>query len=77
VPMCKASDRKCALSLFGNAVSTLYMPFQGDHKVMAHNGSPTAGNQKQCGEVGLGWTRHEEGGARGNAANMVVRLSCR
>jgi hypothetical protein len=37
VPMCKASDRKCALSLFGDAVSASYVPFQSDHKVMAHN----------------------------------------
>jgi hypothetical protein len=36
VPMCKASDRKCVLSLFGDAVSALYVPFQSDHKVMAH-----------------------------------------
>jgi hypothetical protein len=26
-----------ALSLFGDAVSALYVPFQSDHKVMAHN----------------------------------------
>jgi 23S rRNA maturation mini-RNase III len=35
--MCKASDRECALSLFGDAVSALYVPFQSNHKVMAHN----------------------------------------
>jgi UDP-3-O-acyl-N-acetylglucosamine deacetylase len=34
--MCKALDRKCALSLFGNAVSASHVPFQSDHKVMAH-----------------------------------------
>jgi hypothetical protein len=37
VPICKVSDRKCALSLFGDAVYALYVPFQSDHKVMAHN----------------------------------------
>ncbi len=36
--MCKASDRECALSLFGEAVSASYVPFQSDHKVMAHIG---------------------------------------
>jgi hypothetical protein len=38
--MCKASDRECALSLFGKAVSASYVPFQSDHKVMAHS-APT------------------------------------
>jgi hypothetical protein len=30
-------DRKCVLSLFGEAVSALYVSFQSNHKVMAHN----------------------------------------
>jgi hypothetical protein len=48
VPMCKASDRECALSLFGDAVSAWYVPFQSDHKVMAHTKyiSPVAEEDK-------------------------------
>jgi hypothetical protein len=37
----KVSDRKCVLSLLGDAVSASYVPFQSDHKVMAHSGINT------------------------------------